>query len=182
MYMHCCCSVTQLCLTLCDSMDCSTLGLLSLTISKDFPFHAHCIGDAIQPSHPLMPLLFLPSIFLSIRDFSNESAILIRWPQYWSFTFSISPSNEYSGLISLKIDCFDLLAFQGTFRSLLWHNSLKASILWCSTFFTVQLSQMYKTNWKTIVLTMWAFVGKVMSLHFNTLHMYKYKLYRTVYM
>ena len=107
------------------------------------------------------PLLLLPSIFPSIRVFSNESGLHIRWPKYWSF--SISPSNEYSGLISLKIDGFDLLAVQGTLRSLLQHHSSKASIFWCSTFFTVQLSQPYVTTGTTIALTIWTFVSRVVS-------------------
>ena len=115
------------------------------------------------------PLLLLPSIFPSIRDFSNESAICIRWPKYWSFSFYINPSNECSGLISLKIDWFDLLDVHGTFRSLLQHYSLKASILWCSAFFMVQLSQPYMTTGKTIALTIQTFIGRVMSLLFNTL-------------
>ena len=108
------------------------------------------------------PLLLLSSIFPSIRDFSKELAVHMRWPKYWSFCFSISPSNEYSGLISLKIDWFDLLAVQETFRNLLQHHSWKASILWCSAFFTVQLSQLHVTTRKTIVLTIWTFVSRVM--------------------
>ena len=115
------------------------------------------------------PLLLLPSIFPSIRVFSNESVLPIRWPQYWSFCFSISPSNKYSGLISFRIDWFDLLGVQGTLKSLLQHHSSKASILQCSAFFTIQLSQPYMTTGKTIALTRWTFVGKVMSLLFNML-------------
>ena len=115
------------------------------------------------------PLLLLPSIFPSIRDFSNESAVCIRWPKYLIFSFSISPSNEYSGLISFKIDWFDLLAVHRTLRSLRQHHSLKVSILWCSAFFTVRLSQPYVTTGKTIALTLRIFVGRVMSLLFNTL-------------
>ena len=103
--------------------------------------HVLCISDAIQPSHPLSPTVFLPSILPSIRVFSNESALCIRCLKYWSFSFSISPSNENSGFISLQIDWFCLLAVQGAFRSLLHHHSWKALILWCSAFFTVQLSQ-----------------------------------------
>ena len=110
------------------------------------------------------PLLLLPSIFPSIRVFSNETALLMRWPKYWSFSFSISSSNKYSELISFKIDWFDLLAVQGTLKSLLQHHSSKASILRHSAFFTVQLSQPYMTTGKTITLTRWTFVGKVMSL------------------
>ena len=115
------------------------------------------------------PLLLLPPIPPSIRGFSNESALCMRWPKYWSFSFSISPSNDYSGLISLRIDWFDLLAVQGTLRSLLQHHSSKASILWHSDFFIVQLSHPYMTTEKTIALTRWTFVGKVMSLLFNML-------------
>ena len=114
------------------------------------------------------PLLLLPSIFPSIRVFSNESALHIRWPKYCNFSFSISPSNEYSGLISFRIDWFDLLAVQGTFKSLQHHNS-KASVLRCSAFFIVQLSHPYMTTGKTTALTRWIFAGKVPSLLFNTL-------------
>ena len=115
------------------------------------------------------PLFLLPSIFPSIKVFSNESVLLIRWPKYWSFSFSISPSNEYSGLISFRIDWLDLLAVQGTLKSLLQHHSSKASILQHSAFFIVQLSHPYMTTGKTIALTRWTFVGKVMSLFFNML-------------
>ena len=114
------------------------------------------------------PLLLLPSIFPSIWVFPNELALCIRWPEYWSFSFSINPSNEYSGLISFRMDLLDLLAVLGTLKSL-QHHSSKASILWCSTFFTVQLSHPYMTTGKTIALTMWTFVSKVMSLLFNML-------------
>ena len=109
------------------------------------------------------PLLVLPSDFLSIRVFSNESSLCMRWPKYWSFSFSINPSNEYLGLISFRMDWFDLLAVQGTLKSLLQHHSSKASILLCLAFFTVQLSHPYMTTGKTIALTRWTFVGKVMS-------------------
>ena len=115
------------------------------------------------------PLLFLSSVFPSIRVFSNESVLHIRWPKYWSFSFSISSSKEYSGLISFKIDWLDLLAVQGTIKSLLQHHSSKASILRCSAFFVVQLSLPYMTAGKTIALTRWTFVGKGMSLLFNIL-------------
>ena len=108
---------------------------------------------AIQPSHPLSSLLLLPSIFPSIRVFSNESALCIRWPKYWSFSFNISPSNEHSGLISFRMDWLDLLAVQGTLKSFLQHHCSKASILWCSAFFIVQLSHPYMTIGKTIALT-----------------------------
>ena len=115
------------------------------------------------------PLLFLPSIFPSIRVFSNESVLHIRWPKYWSFSFSISHSNEYPGLISFRMDWLDLLAVQGTLKSLLQHHSSKASILWHSAFYVVQLTYSYITTGKTIALTRGTFVGKVMSLLFNTL-------------
>ena len=128
--------------------------------------------QSVMPSNHLIlcpPLFLLPSIFPSIRVFSNESVLHIRWPMYWSFSFSISPSNEYSGLISLRIDWFDLLAVQGTLKSLLQHHSSKTSILQCSAFFMVQLSHPYMTTGKTMALTRWTFVGKVMSLLFNML-------------
>src|SRR5574341_733096 len=124
-----------------------------------------------MPSNHLIlccPLLLLPSVFPSIRVFSSELALHIRWPKYWSFSFSISPSNEHSGLISFRMDWLDLLAVQGTL-SLLQHHSSKASILWCLAFFTVQLSHPYMTTGKTIALTRQTFVGKVMSLLFNML-------------
>ena len=124
-----------------------------------------------MPSNRLIchPLLLPPSIFPSIRVFSKESALCIRWPKYWSFSFSISPSNEYSEVISFRMDWLDLLAVQGTLKSLLQHHSSKASILWYSAFFMVQLSHPYMTTGKTIALTRWTFVGKVMSLLLNTL-------------
>ena len=127
---------------------------------------------SVMPSNHVIfcyPLLLLASIFPSIRVFSNEPALCIRWPKYWSFSFSISPSKEYSGLISFRIDWFDLLAVQGTLRSLLQHHSSEASILRCSAFFTVQLSHPYMTTGKTIALTRWTFVGKIMSLLLNML-------------
>ena len=114
-------------------------------------------------------LLLLPSIFPSIRVFSSESVLPIRWPKDWSFSFSISPSNEYSGLISFRMDCFDLLAIQGTLKSLLQNHTSKASVLWHSTFFMIQLSYPYMTTGETIVLTRQIFVGTVMYLHFNML-------------
>ena len=125
-----------------------------------------------MPSNHLIlchPLLLLPSIVPSIRVFSNESALHIRWPKYWSFIFNISPSNEHPGLISFRMDCLDLLAVQGTLKSLLQHHSSKASILLCSAFFIVQLSHTYMTTGKIIALTRWTFVDKVMSLLFNML-------------
>jgi len=140
------------------------LTSLSLTISQSLP------KFMLMSSHLILwcPLLFMPLVFPSIRDFSNESSVHIRWPKYWSFSFTISPSSEYSGLISLKIDWFDLLAVQRTVRNL-QHHSSKASILWHSAFFMVQLSQLYVTTGKTIALTIWTFVGRVMSLLFKTL-------------
>ena len=228
-------------MTLCNPMNCSTPGLPVHHQLPDFTqTHVHWVGDAIQPSHPLLspspptfnisqhqglfqwvsslhqirsdqslshvqlfatpwiaarqaslsitnsrsslrltfivsvmpsshlilwhPLLLLPPIPPSIRVFSNESTLRMRWPKYWSFSFSISPSNEYSGLISFRMDWLDLLAVQGTFKSLLHHHTSKASILWCSAFFIVQLSYPYMTTGKTITLTRWIFVVKVMSL------------------
>ena len=151
-------------------MDCST---------SDFPVHHHLQSllkfmsiELMMPSSHLIlccPLLLLPSIFPSIRVFSNESVLRIRWSKYWSFSLSISPSNEYSGLISFKIAWFDLFAVQGTLKSLLPHHSSKASVLWHSAFFMVQLSHPCMTTGKTIALTRWTFVGKVMSLLFNML-------------
>ena len=126
---------------------------------------------SVMPSNYLIlccPLL-LPSVFPSIRVFSNESALHVRWPKYWNFGFSISSSNEYSGLISFRMDWLDLLAVQGTLKSLLQHHSSKTSILWCSAFFRVQLSHPYMTTGKTIALTRWTLVGKVMSLLLNML-------------
>ena len=150
-------------------MDCSWPGLPVPHHLPEFAQgHVHCISDAVQPSHPLTPSSPSAPIFRSIRDFSNESSVHIR-PKYWSFNFSFSPSSEYSELISLKIDWFDLLVVQGTFRSLLQHHSSKASILWRSAFFTVQLLQPYVTTGKIIALTIQTFVGRVMSLLFNTL-------------
>ena len=128
--------------------------------------------ESMMPSNHLIlchPRLLLPSIFPSIRVFSNESTLHIRWPKYWSFSFSISPSSEHPGLISFRMDWLGLLAVQGTLKSLLQHHSSKASILQCSAFFTVQLSHPYTTTGKTIALTRRAFVGKVMSLLFNML-------------
>ena len=128
--------------------------------------------ESVMPSNHLIlcrPLLLLPSIFPSIRIFSNESPLHMRWPKYWSFSFNISPSNEHPGLISFSLDWLDLLAVQGTLKSLLQHHSSKASILWCSAFFIAQLSHPYMTTGKTIALTRWTFVDKVMSLLLNML-------------
>ena len=129
------------------------------------------IGSVMLSNHLILchPLLLLPSIFPSIRVFSNKSVLCIRWPEYWSFSFSISPSNEYSGLISFRMDWLDLLAVQGTLKCLLQHHNSKASILWRSAFFIVQLSHSYMTTGKTIALTRRTFVGTVKSLLFNML-------------
>ena len=143
-------------------IDCSMPGFPVLHCLPEFAqTPVHWVGDDIQP--------FLPSVFPSIRVFSNQSVLRIRWPRYWSFSFGNSHSNEYSGLISFRMDWFDLLAIQGTLKSLLQHHSSKASILWCSAFFIVQLSHPYMTTGKTIALTRWTFVSKVMSLLFNML-------------
>ena len=134
-------SVTQSFTTFCHPMNYSTPGFpLHHQLLELAHTHVHQLGDANQPSHPLSSLLLLTSIFPSIRVFSSESVLCIRWPKYWSFSFSISPSNGYSGLISFRIDWLDLLAVHGTLKSLLQHHSSKASVLWCSAFFIVQLS------------------------------------------
>ena len=156
-------SVAQLFLTLCNPMDCSVPGSSVCHCLPEFiQIHVHWVGDAIQPSHPLSSPS-LPAFCLSHQGFSSESALRIRWPKYWSFSFSISPSNEYSGLISFRMDWLDLLAVQGTLKGLLKHHSSKASILWCSAFFMVQLLHPYMTTGKTIALNIQTFVGKVMS-------------------
>ena len=163
-------SVAQSCPTLCDPMNRSMPGLpVHHQLPQFTQTHVHRVGDAIQPSHPCRPLLLLPPIPPSIRVFSNESILCMRWPEYSSFSFSISPSNEHPGLISFMMDWLDLLAAQGTLKSLLQHHSSKASIFWCSAFLTVQLLHPYMTTGKTIALTRWTFVGKVMSLLFNML-------------
>ena len=131
--------------------------------------YVHRVGDAFQPSYPLYSLSPPASIFPSIRVFSNESLLRIRWPKYWNFSFSNNHYNEYSALISFGIDWFDLFAVQGTLRSLFQHYNSKASILWCSAFFMVQLSHPYMTTGKAISLARQTFVGKVMSLLFNML-------------
>ena len=146
--------------------------LASLSITNSRSLLRLMSIESVMPSNHLIlcrPLLLPPSIFPSIRVFSNESVLCIRWPKYWSFNFSISPSNEYSGLISFRMDWLDLLAVQGTLKSLLQHHSSKASISQCSAFFIVQLSHPYMTTRKTIALTRQTFVGKVMSLLFNML-------------
>ena len=143
---------------------------LPITNSKSLLYHMSI--KSVMPFNYLnlsCPLLPLPSIFPRIRVFSNESALHIRWPKYWSFNFNISPSNEYSGLISFRMNWLGLLAVQGTLKSLLQHHSSKASIIWHSAFFMLQLSHLYMTTGKTIALTRWIFVGKVMSLLFNML-------------
>ena len=144
----------------------------SLSITNSWSSHKPMSTESVMPSNHLIlcrPLLLLPSIFPSIRFFSNESALRIRWPKYWSFSFDISLSNEHPGLISFRMDWLDLLVVQGTLKSLLQHLSSKASILQCSAFFIVQLSHPYMTTGKTIALTRWTFVDKVMSLLFNML-------------
>jgi len=153
-------SVTQSCPTLCSPMDCSTPGL---PVQHQHPeFTQIHVRELVMPSNHLIlcrPFLLQPSIFPSVGVFSNESALHIRWPKYGNFSFNISPSNEYSGLISFRMDWLDLLAVPGTLKSLLQHHSSKASILWCSAFFTVQFSYPYMTTGKMIALTRWTFVG-----------------------
>ena len=151
------CSASKLCLTLCD---CSTPGFPVLHHLLEFA-KTHVIESLMPCNHLILchPLLLLPSIFPRFRVFYNELALHIRWPKDWSFSFSISPSKEYSGLISFRIDWFDLLAVQGTLKSLLQHHSSKASILWCSAFFMVQLSYQYMTTGKTLALTIQIFVS-----------------------
>ena len=192
----CCCSVPQSQLTLCDPMDCSTARKVqvssvqslsdvrlfatpwtvayqaSLSFTNSRSLLKLMSIESVMPSNHLIfchPLLFPPSIFPSISAFLNESALRIRWPKHWSFSFSISPSNEYSGLISFRMDWLDLLAVQGTLKSLFQHHSSKASLLQWSAFFMVQISHPYTTTGKTIALTRRTFVGKVMSLLFNKL-------------
>ena len=163
-------SVAQSCLTLCNPMDYSTPGF---PVRHQLPSLLKLVSiKSVKPSNHLIlccPLLLPPSTFPSIRVFSNELALRIRWPKYWSFSFSISPSNEYSVLISFRMDWLDLLAVQGTLKSRLQHHSSKASILWCSAFFTVQLWHPYMTTGKTIALTIRTSVSKLMSLLFNML-------------
>ena len=163
-------SVAQSCLTFCDPMNCSTPALpVHHQLPEFTQTHAHV---SVMPSSHLIlcrPLILLPIITPSIRVFSNESTLHMRWPKYWSFSFIVSPSNEHPGLISFRVDQLDLLAVQGTLKSLFQHHSSKASIFQCSDFFTVQLSNPYMTTGKTIALTRQTFVGKVMSLLFNML-------------
>ena len=169
-YVHQFSSVAQSCLTLCQPMDCSMPGFpVHHQLPELAQTHLHRVGDAIQPSHPLMspsPPAFNLSQHQGLFQWVNSSR---RWPEYWSFSFSISPSNEHPGLISFRMDWLDLLAVQGTLKNLLQHHSSEASILWCSTFFIVQHSHPYMATGKTRALTRWASVGKVMSLLFNML-------------
>ena len=156
--------------TLCNPMDAASQGSLSITNSRSLL--KLMSTELVMPSNhliPCCPLLLLSSIFPKIRVFSNESVLRMRWPKYCSFSFSISPSNEFSGLISFRMDWLDLLAVQGTLKSLLQHHSSKASVLQCSAFFTVQLSHPYMTTGKTIAFTRQTFVCKVMYLLFNML-------------
>ena len=154
------CSVTQSCPTLCNLMNRSQASL-SITNSRSSP-KLMCMESVMPSSHLILyhPLLLLPPIPPRIRVFSNESTLCMMWPKYWSFSLNISPSNEHPGLVSFRMDWLDLLAVQGTCKSLLQHHSSKASILWCSAFFTVQLSHPYMTTGKTIALTRRTFVGK----------------------
>ena len=163
-------SATQSCPTLCNPWTAAHQNSLSITNSWSL-LKLMSIKSVMPSNHLILcrPILLPPSIFPSIRVFSNESILQIRWPKYWTFSFSISPSDEYSGLISIRWDWLDLPAVQGTLKSLLHHHSSKPSILWCSAFFIVQLSHLYMTTGKTIPLTRQTFVGKVMSLLFNML-------------
>ena len=151
-------------------MNCSMPGLpVHHQLPESTQTHVHRVGDAIQPSHPLVPFSSCPQSFPASESFSNESALRMRGPKYWSFSFNISPSNEHPGLISFRMDWLDLLAVQGILKSLLQHHSSKASILQRSAFFIVQLSHPYMTTGKTIALSRWTFVDKVMSLLYNML-------------
>ena len=164
------CSVTKSCPTLCKPMDCSTPGFSVIHFSQSL-LKFMSIESIMPSSHLILccPLLLLLSIFPSIRVFANESALRIRWPKCWSFSFTISPSSEYSGLFSLRMDWFDLFAVEGTLKSLLQNHSSKASVLQCSAFFMAQLSHLYMTTEKTIALTIQIFVRKVVSMLFNAL-------------
>ena len=163
-------SVAQSCPTLCNPMNHSMPGLpVHHQLPEFTQTHVHQVSDAIQPSHPLSSPSPPAPIPPGIRVFSNESTLRIRWPKYWSFSFSIIPSKEHSGPISFRMNWLDLLAVQGTLKSLLQHHNSKASILQLSAFFTVQLSHSYMITGKTIALTRRTFVGKVMSLLFNML-------------
>ena len=162
-------SDTQSCPTLCNPWTAAHQASVHHQLLESTQTHVHWVSNAIQPSHPLSSPSSPASIFPSIRVFSNESALRIRWQKYWSFSFSVSPSNEYSGLVSFRMDWLDLLAPQGTLKSLLQHHSSNTSILWHSAFFMVQRSHPYMTTGKTVALTRQTFVGKVMSLLFNML-------------
>ena len=173
-----CCSVTKSCPTRWNPWTAACQAFLSVAISKRLLL-THVMS--VMPSSHLILcclLLLLPSILPSIGIFSNKSALCVKWPKYWRFSFNISPSNEYSGLISFRITWFDLLVVQGTLRSLLQHHSSKASILWRSAFFIVHLSHPYMTTGKTIASTRWTFVGKVISLLFNTLSRLSWLLFQ----
>ena len=163
-------SVAQSCPTLCNPMNCSTPGLpVHHQLPEFTQTHVHRVSDAIQPSHPLSSPSPPAPKSLPASVFSNESTLHMRWPKYWSFSFSIIPSKEIPGLISFRMDWLGLLAVQGTLKSLLQHHNSKASILRGSAFFIVQLSHSYMTTGKTIALTRWTFVGKIMSLLFHML-------------
>ena len=166
-----CCSVAKLCPTFCNPINCSLPDFPVLHYLLGFAqTHVHWVGNAIQLSHPLLSASPpLPSIFPSIRVFSIEPILCIRWPKYWSFRFSNSPSSEHSELISLRSDWLDLLAVQGTLKILLQHHSSKELTFQCSAFFMVLFSHPYMTTGITIALTIWTFVPKVMSLLFNML-------------
>ena len=163
-------SVVQVCLTLCNPMDCSTWGFpVQHKLPELAQTHFHQVSDAIQKSHPLLSPSPPTLNFSQHQSLFKWSALHNRWPKYWSFSFNLSPSNEHSGLIFFRMDWLDLLVVQGTLKSLLQHHSSKASILWCSAFFIVQLSHPYMTTGKTIALTRRSFVSKVMSPVFNML-------------
>ena len=172
LWVHQFSSVSQSYLTLCDPMNRSSPSQVSLSITSCRSPPKPNSTESVMPSNHLTlchPLCLLPSIFPRIRVFSNVSSLCMRWPKYWSFSFNISPSNEHPGLTSFRMDWLDLLAVQGTLKSLNQHHSSKASILWCSAFFIVQPSHPYMTTGKTIALTRWTFFDKVMSLVFKIL-------------
>ena len=169
---YCCCPVAKSYLTLCDPNGLQHARLPSLSFTVSWSLLKFLSIESVMLSNHLIlchPLLILPSVFPSIRAFSSELALCIMWPKYYSFSFRISPSNKYSWLISFRIDWFDLLAVQGTLKSLLQHHNSKASVLQHSAFFMVQLSHPYLTTGKAIALTIWTFVGKVISLLLNML-------------
>ena len=168
--IFCCCSLTKSCPTFVTPWTAACQASLSFTISWSW-LKFMSIYSVMHSNDLILccPLLLSPSIFPSIRIFSNESALCIRQTKYWNFILSISPSNDYSQLISFRIDWFDLFAVQGTLKSLLQHHSSKSSILWCSAFFMVQLSHPYMTTGKTIALTRWTFLDEIMSVLFNML-------------